>query len=326
MSTKDQLLMHLKEGKGTWVSGESLGHRMAISRSAVWKHIRTLKEEGYVVESCRKKGYLLRQATDLLTLTEIQEGLNTNVFGKRDIVCFRDTDSTNVRAEHLANEGAPEGTVVVAETQSQGRGRRGRRWFSPPGEGIYASIILRPRVSPNEAPKLTVMASVAMAVTLLSMMPLGVAIKWPNDILINAKKVAGILTEISAEMDRIHYVIIGLGINVNTPCDVFPPDIRDTATSIFIETGNACSRVKLLRSFLESLESYYETFKREGFDPVMRRWKELTNIIGKQITVDLIDHTYTGVVLDIDDDGFLILRDSGGTLRKIVSGDVTLLT
>jgi len=325
MSTKDQLLMHLKEGKGAWISGEFLGHRMAISRSAVWKHIRTLKEEGYVVESSRKKGYLLRQATDLLTLAEIQEGLNTNVFGKRDIVCLRDTDSTNLRAEHIANEGAPEGTVVIAETQSQGRGRRGRRWFSPPGEGIYVSIILRPRVSPHEAPKLTVMASVAVADTLLSMMPLDVAIKWPNDILINTKKVAGILTEISAEMDRVHYVIIGIGVNVNTPYDVFPPDIRDTATSIFMETGNACPRVKFLRSFLEVLESYYETFKREGFDPVMHRWKELTNVIGKQITVDLIDHAYTGVVLDIDDDGFLLLMDSGGTLRKIVSGDVTLL-
>ena len=325
MSTKDQLLMHLKEGKGTWVSGEFLGYKMAVSRSAIWKHISALKNDGYVIESSRKKGYLLLRITDSLIPNEIQDGLNTSIFGKGDIAYFRDTDSTNVRAEHLAKEGALEGTVVVAETQTQGRGRRGRTWYSPTGDGIYVSIILRPRLSPNEAPKLTLMASVAAAETLLSLTPARASIKWPNDILIGGRKVAGILTEISAEMDRIHYVIVGLGMNVNMHDKSFPLEIRDRATSIFMETGEACPRIKLLRAYLEFFEMHYETFKTEGFGPIMNRWRELTDVMGKRIAVDLIDHAYTGVVLDVDDDGFLILQDNEGALRKIVSGDVTLL-
>jgi BirA family biotin operon repressor/biotin-[acetyl-CoA-carboxylase] ligase len=324
MSTKDKLLMYLKEGKGTWFSGEFLGHKLTISRSAIWKHICTLKEEGYIIESSRKKGYLLGRTTDSLLPNEIREGLKTNVFGRRDIVYFKDTDSTNIRAEQLAAEGAPEGTVVIAEKQTQGKGRRGRNWFSPPSEGIYFSIILRPRISPHEAPKLTLMASVAVAETVLSLTQLRVNIKWPNDILINGKKLAGILTEISAEMDRIHYVVIGIGINVNTRTESFPPDIRDRATSILLETGAVYQRVALLRVFLEWLEVYYDMFNVKGFQPIMNRWKQLSDMMGKQISVDLINHTFTGEVLDIDEDGFLLLRDHEGNLRKIISGDITL--
>jgi len=169
------------------------------------------------------------------------------------------------------------------------------------------------------------MASVAAAETLLSLTPASVNIKWPNDILIGGRKVAGILTEISADMDRIHYVIVGLGVNVNIPAESFPPEIRDSATSIFMETGRGYSRIRILQSYLESFEAHYETFNTEGFEPVMNRWRQLTDVMGKRITVDLINRTYTGVVLDVDDDGFLILQDNKGALMKIVSGDVTLL-
>ena len=325
VSTKQQLLIHLKEGKGTWVSGESLARKMAISRTAVWKHIRTLRDEGYVIESSQKKGYLLRQSSDLLLENEIREGLNTSVLGKRGIHYFRQTDSTNNRAKLFASEGAPEGTLVVAEEQTRGRGRRGRQWFSPPGEGIYTSIILRPSISPNEAPKLTLMASVAVAEALLAMTSLAITIKWPNDILINGRKIAGILTEISTEMDRIDYVVIGVGINVNTPRKSLPPDIEDTATSVFMETGKPFPRIALLRAYLEWLEIYYEIFRTKGFEPVMKRWKSLAGIIGRHISVDLIDRVRTGEVLDVDKDGFLILRGQDGTIERIISGDVTLL-
>jgi len=325
MSTKQQLLIYLKEGKGTWVSGESLAHEMAISRTAIWKHVRKLKEDGYIIESSPKKGYLLRQASDLLLVNEIQEGLNTGVFGKRDIAYFRETDSTNLRAKSLASDGAPEGTVVVAESQTQGRGRRGRSWFSPSGEGIYTSIILRPSISPNEAPKLTLMASVAVAETLLSMTSLNINIKWPNDILVKGRKIAGILTEISMEMDRIDYIVIGVGINVNTHRKSLPTDIRDIATSVFMETGKPFPRIALLRAYLEWLEIYYETFKTKGFEPVMNRWKTLADIIGHRVSVDMIDRVRVGEVLDVDKDGFLILKEQGGALERIISGDVTLL-
>lgn len=326
MSTKNQLLIYLKDNKGTWVSGEFLGQRLTISRTAIWKQIRALKEEGYIIESSPKKGYVLRESTDSLLESEILEGLKTDMFGKRGIFHFRETDSTNIRAEYYANEGTPEGAVVIAECQTGGKGRRGRTWFSPPTEGIYVSVILRPKISPNEAPKLTLMASVAAAETVLSLAPMDVAIKWPNDILIKGRKAAGILTEMNAEMDRIHYVVIGLGLNVNTPAESFPPDIRDKATSILIETGRVFPRALVLRRYLELLEEQYEGFKTHGFDPVMKRWKELTDIIGKRISVDVLDTTFTGYVQDLSDDGFLILRDEErGTLRRIISGDVSLL-
>jgi BirA family transcriptional regulator, biotin operon repressor / biotin---[acetyl-CoA-carboxylase] ligase len=326
MSTKDQLLLYLKEKKGTWVSGEFLGQRLAISRTAIWKQVTALKEEGYIIESFPKKGYILRESTDSLLENEVLEGLNTNLFGKNGIFHFHETDSTNIRAEQYANEGTPEGAVVIAECQTSGRGRRGRTWFSPVGEGIYVSVILRPKISPNEAPKLTLMASVAAAETVLSLVPIDVAIKWPNDILIRGRKAAGILTEMSSEMDRIHYVIIGIGVNVNTPAESFPPEIRDKATSLLIETGRSFPRAPVLRKYLELLEEQYETFKTHGFDPVMKRWKELTDIIGKRISVDVIDTIFTGYVQDISEDGFLILKDEEkGTLRRIISGDVSFI-
>jgi BirA family transcriptional regulator, biotin operon repressor / biotin---[acetyl-CoA-carboxylase] ligase len=326
MSTRQQLLIYLKQGKGTWVSGEFLARKMAVSRSAVWKHIGSLKDDGYIIESSRKKGYLLRQTSDLLLANEIREGLNTNVFGKGEIIYFTETDSTNARAKYLAGEGAPEGTVVVAEKQTRGRGRRGRSWFSPPGEGIYTSVILRPPIPPNEAPGLTLLASVALAEALHAITLLNVNIKWPNDILIKGRKVAGILTEISTEMDRIDYVVIGVGVNVNMPRKGLPPDIAHSATSVLMETGKAFPRIVLLRAFLEWLEIYYETLKTKGFDPILKRWKHLADIIGRRISIDLMGSVHVGKVLDVDKDGFLILRDRKGPIERIISGDITLLS
>ncbi len=325
MSSKDQLLVYLKEEKGKWVSGESLSRKMAVTRSAVWKHILRLKEEGYVIESSRKKGYFFRQSSDLLFANEIREGLKTHVFGRQDIVYFQETDSTNHRAKSLADRGAPEGTVVIAESQSEGRGRRGRTWFSPAGEGIYVSVILRPALSPNEASRLTLLAAVAAAETLLHLTSLNVRIKWPNDILVRGKKLAGILTQVSTEMDAVDYIVVGLGINVNTPLKDFPDDLRSSATSIQAEMNGPFPRISLLRLYLERFEDRYEMFKQSGFQPILERWKELSDIIGKKIRVDLLNHHCMGEVMDIDQDGILILRDQDGTLQRILSGDVTLL-
>jgi len=325
MSSKDQLLVYLKEEKGKWVSGESLSRKMAVTRSAVWKHILRLKEEGYVIESSRKKGYFFRQSSDLLFANEIREGLKTHVFGRQDIVYFQETDSTNHRAKSLADRGAPEGTVVIAESQSEGRGRRGRTWFSPAGEGIYVSVILRPALSPNEASRLTLLAAVAAAETLLHLTSLNVRIKWPNDIMVRGKKLAGILTQVSTEMDAVDYIVVGLGINVNTPLKDFPDDLRSSATSIQAEMNGPFPRISLLRLYLERFEDRYEMFKQSGFQPILERWKELSDIIGKKIRVDLLNHHCMGEVMDIDQDGILILRDQDGTLQRILSGDVTLL-
>ncbi len=325
MSTKDQLLSYLKEDRGRWVSGESLSRKMAITRSAVWKQVHRLTEEGYVIDSSRKKGYLFRQSSDRLLLNEIREGLGTEVFGKRDIAYFNETDSTNLRAKDLAEQGAPEGTVVIAESQTQGRGRRGRAWFSPAGEGIYVSVILRPALSANEVARLTLLTAVAVAETLLSLTPLGVRIKWPNDIMLKGKKLAGILTQVSTEMDTVDYVVVGLGLNVNTPKSGFPRSLRDKATSVRIETGEPFPRIGLLRLYLERFEDCYGTFKTAGFKPILERWRALSDIIGRRVRVDLLTHRYTGEVLEIDQDGVLILRDHEGALQRVVSADVTLL-
>ena len=323
LSTKDQLLSYLKAAGGKWVSGESLSNKLTVTRSAVWKQVAKLREEGYVIASSPKKGYLLRKTSPMLLPNEIREELATEVFGKRDIVYFKEIDSTNTRAKELADQGAAEGTLVISEKQTNGRGRKGRSWFSPSQGGIYASLILRPSIPPSEAPKTTLLTAVAVAETLLSLTRLKVSIKWPNDILVSGKKIAGILTEISAEMDAIDYIVVGLGLNVNTPD--FPGDIRDKATSILIETGRHFPRVKIIKEYLKQYEKYYEIFGRIGFEPIITRWKELTNIVGRWITVRATNTEYTGEVHDIDNDGVLILKDSAGKLHRIVSGDVSLV-
>ncbi|MBA3016796.1 MAG: biotin--[acetyl-CoA-carboxylase] ligase [Proteobacteria bacterium] len=324
MTTKDQLLLYLKENQGNWVSGELISNNLSVSRAAIWKHIRNLKEEGYVIESASKKGYLLSESSDPITADEIRQGLCTKVFGKKNIIFLNETDSTNTRAKELAAQGAPEGTLVIAEKQTEGRGRRGRSWFSPPGGGIYFSLILRPVISPGETPKITLMTAVVLAETLISLMKLKLRIKWPNDILVNGKKLAGILTEISTEMDAVNYIIVGLGLNVNTQFEKFPQDIKGNATSILIENGKQFPRVKLIQHYLKLYEIYYDMFKNNDFEPIMKRWRELADIIGKQIRVDVIGKTHIGKVVDVDNDGVLILKDDQGRLQRIFSGDVTL--
>ena len=322
ISTKDQLLQYLKERKGNWVSGESLSNQMGVSRSAVWKHISKLKEEGYSIESAPKKGYLFRKASEMLLPYEIREGLETKLLGKGDIVYSKEIDSTNREAKDLADEGAPEGTLILSEAQIKGKGRKGRTWFSPPKGGIYISLILRPTISLMEAPKFTLLAAVAIAEALLSMTPLNINIKWPNDILVNGKKIAGILTEMSTEMDAVNYIVVGLGLNVNTP--KFPDEIQGIATSILIETGKVFPRVRLIQDYLQRYETYYEMVKKTGFDPIINRWKDLSNIIGKKVEVNVIGNQFIGEALDIDGDGALILRDDQGVFHRIISGDITL--
>jgi BirA family biotin operon repressor/biotin-[acetyl-CoA-carboxylase] ligase len=325
MTTKDHLLRSLKEKRGNWLSGELLSNELAVSRAAIWKHVRKLREEGYVIESSPKKGYHFIKTSDLLLPNEIRDGLDTKIFGKKNIDYFTEIDTTNTRAKDLAAGGAPEGTLVIAEKQTKGRGRKGRSWFSPLGHGIYTSFILRPAMAPSGAPRITLMTAVAIAEALLSLMQLEVRIKWPNDILVNGKKLAGILTEISTEMDAINYIVVGIGLNVNTPFKDLPEELRDTATSIMIETGKQFPRVKLLRACLEWFEKYYEMFKKGDFEPIMHRWKQLSGMVGQQVMVDVIGQKHIGEVMDIDDDGVLILKDNQERFHRIFSGDVTLL-
>lgn len=326
MNTKERLLQYLKEEQGRFVSGEKVSSRLAVSRAAIWKQISRLKGEGYDIESSRKKGYALRSIPDCLLAGEIRQGLNTRLLGQGPIVHFRETDNTNNRAKALAYEGAPEGTLVLAEAQSQGRGRRGRAWFSPAGQGIYATVVLRPPIPLGETPKLTLLTAVAAAEALEKQTGLPTRIKWPNDILVNGRKLAGILTEIGTEMDAVDFVVIGMGLNVNIPEESFPSDLRYPATSVLIEKGRPYPRVRLLQAWLEALEKDYHHLLQGDFDGILSRWKILTDIIGSRIAVEMPGRRYVGRVQDVDENGVLILQESDGTLQRIFSGDVTLLT
>lgn len=325
MSTKTKLLDLMKKQDGQWLSGEGLSRQLAVSRAAIWKHIHNLRDEGYIIDSSTRKGYLLRESADRLAADEIGSGWTSGIFGAEKIIHHDVTDSTNRRAMALAAGGAPEGTLVVAETQTGGRGRRGRVWFSPAGDNIYASVILRPTIPPGQAPRITLMAAVALAEALRKQTELPARIKWPNDILISGKKIAGILTEISTDMDRVDYVVIGLGVNVNTRAADLPSDIARLATSVRIAGGRRVSRAALLRSILESIDACYAQFQVEGFSPIMDRWRRHNNVIGQRVTVDMLGTRHTGVVENVDDDGVLILRTDDGGLKRIFSGDVTRL-
>lgn len=325
MSTRNKLLELIKKHQGKWLSGESLSRQLAVSRAAIWKHIRTLRDEGYVIHGSTKKGYLLHRNADRLVPDEIGSGLETRIISQKKIIHYDTADSTNLCAMELAAEEAPEGTLVVAETQTGGRGRRGRTWFSPADDNIYASLVLRPAIPPSQAPIITLMIAVALAETLRKQFGLPALIKWPNDVLISDKKIAGILTEISSDMDRIDYMVIGLGVNVNTQAADFPIDIENLATSVRIASGNKVSRVALLRNILESIDACYTEFQTKGFSPIMNRWHQYNNIIGQRVTVDVLGTRFIGKVENVDDDGVLMLRTDEGDLRRIFSGDVNRL-
>ncbi|MGB4547957.1 MAG: biotin--[acetyl-CoA-carboxylase] ligase [Syntrophales bacterium] len=325
MGGKDELLERLRKAEGRWISGESLSAKLAVSRTAVWKQICKLREEGYEIQSSPRKGYILRGVPDRLLPREIRSGLQAKVFGRGKIIHFSEADSTNSRAKELAVRGAPEGTIVLAGKQTGGRGRRGRSWFSPEGTGLYVSLILRPPVAPSEAPKITLMTAVAVCDALVPFLPSSPRVKWPNDVLAGGKKIAGILTEISTEPDAVDYVVAGIGLNVNTPAGQFPKEIRDRATSLLVETGKTHSITVILRSLLESFERNYGLFLEGKFPLLLERWRTCAGIMGQYGRVDQVGRVLAGEIRDVDEDGFLLILDEKGRLHRIVSGDVHYL-
>ncbi len=323
MNTRDELLLELKNTTG-WRSGEQLSRQMSMTRSAIWKHIVRLRAEGYNIESSPKKGYRLADG-DVIIPAEFRSALRSDLFISSEIRYLRRTVSTNIEARRLAEDGAPEGALVIAETQTSGKGRRGRPWFSPAGLGLYFSFVLKPRMAPAEAARLTLLLSVSTAEVIRDKTGLPAAIKWPNDILINGKKAAGILAEISTELDSINYMIIGLGLNVNIERDSrhgFPADLRKSATSLLIETGRNFSRASLLKCILMDFEHRYSAARQDGFRSALRRWRELAGIIGKKIKIETAGGTIAGTVVELDADGALVLRDAAGALRRFLSGDI----
>lgn len=319
---RTQILELLRQNNGRYVSGEDISRGLDVSRTAVWKHIQALKNDGYAIESHSRLGYALRQTPDLLLPDEIKASLQTRDIG-RNIFYFSDVGSTNNEAKKLAADGCPHGTIIVAEGQNTGRGRLARGWFSPSGKGIWLSVVLRPPFSPIEAPKCTLLAAVALTKAIREVTAVPCGIKWPNDILYHGKKLVGILTEMSAEMDAINYVVIGMGVNVNVDSTDFPPEVSDIATSLSLCSGQTVDRLRLLCAILRHLEEAYNTAVAHGFASILDDWRRLSITIGQAVNVIGPNEQYSGLAVDIDEDGALLV-ETDGQVRKVIAGDVSI--
>lgn len=284
--------------------------------------LQEIQSWGYKLKATSKQVTFLH-APDLLTATEIGYRLKTRLIGKH-IHSYRLVKSTNDLVAQMAETGAPEGLIVTAEQQSQGRGRLGRIWFSPESTGIYVSILLRPRLKPEQAPGLSIMTAVALAETLEPYAPGEVAIKWPNDILLSGKKMCGILTELSAEKSKIHHVVVGVGINVNQKAADFPPDIRRIATSLRASTKHVVNRAELLKAFLRNFEEEYLAYQKYGLKKAQRRLRKFSKMLGKTVRLLSGDNIIEGVATDIDPSGALILYH-GGKRMVISAGEVSVV-
>jgi BirA family biotin operon repressor/biotin-[acetyl-CoA-carboxylase] ligase len=325
MHQKAATILQLFRQQEDFVSGEQLSRELGVSRTAVWKHISALRAAGYQVEAFPSQGYRLISSPDTLSAEEISVQLNTAIIGKQ-LVNLALTASTNTEAFRLAEGGAVEGAVITADEQNKGKGRMGRTWSSPPGTNLYCSVILRPQIKPFEAPQLTFLSAVAVARAIEQVAGLKPEIKWPNDVLIGGKKVAGLLNEMSAETDCINFVILGIGVNLNMTADQFPGDLRHPATSLYMETGAKVGRARFTALLLNELDRLYAGFLDHGFAQVRREWQERCNAGGREVVVS--NHgcaDIRGQFAGIDSDGAMQVQCPDGTIERILSGDVRVL-
>ncbi len=299
-----------------YLSGEKLAEKLGISRTAVWKQIKSLKIKGYKINSIKNKGYKIISRPDKPYFEEVSNKLNKDIIGK-NILFFEKIDSTNLYAKKLVKEGVSEGYVVVAGMQEKGRGRKNRIWYSPDG-GLWFSVILYPRIPPQNAMIITMAASVSIVDAIIKNTNLKPVIKWPNDVLVRGKKVCGILTELDSEMDLINSAVIGIGINVNNSIS---KKLKDIATSIKFETKNYCSIVELFVDIINNFDKNYRCIKLGDFKFIKDLWLSYANIIGKNIRVDTENLTFEGIVIDVDNEGCLIIESSKGKIR-LTCGDI----
>ncbi len=318
-------IVHLFRQENGFISGEHLSRELGVSRAAVWKHISALRKSGYSIEAIPSRGYRLLAAPDVMDSHGIGAGLAGCLMGKR-LEIREQTTSTNADAFRLAEEGAAEGTVVIADSQSGGKGRRGRIWSSPPQVNLYCSVILRPSIMPQGAPQLTFLSAVAVARAIELTTPLVPEIKWPNDLLISGKKVAGLLNEMSAETDGVNFVILGIGVNINMTGDQFPADLSYPATSLMLESGLPVNRSHFAGVMLHELDRLYDEFRRRGFGPIREEWQRRCNANGHRLQVtDSGTEPISGIFAGIDGDGALLLDTGHTKLHRVTCGDVRIL-
>jgi BirA family transcriptional regulator, biotin operon repressor / biotin---[acetyl-CoA-carboxylase] ligase len=325
LTADTEILWAMRRAGEGGVSGADLAQRLGISRAAVWSHIEDLRSLGYEIQASPHQGYRLVAAPDVLHADDLLAclGRSTRIIG-RDIRVFQETTSTNDVCEKLARDGVKEGVVVFAESQRKGRGRLGRTWFSPPRKGLWFSVLLRPLLPPQAATQLVVAASVALTRAIHSQCDLTPSIKWPNDILIRGRKVGGILTELSAELDHIRHVVLGVGLDVNLEAQDFPAAVRETATSLRIESGQALDRAALATEVLQALDLDYGRVCAGQFAQVADEWERQCATLGRQVGIRIGDRLIRGRAEALDDDGALLIRTEHGRLERVVGGDVAL--
>lgn len=325
---KRQILKMLREAGEDYVSGQSLCDYLGVSRQAVWKNIGQLKEYGYEIESVSGKGYRLVARPDKLYGPEMESYLQPDGFCKR-IESHDQIDSTNIRAKRLAEEGEPEGTLVVADRQTAGRGRRGRGWLADSGVGIWMSLILRPKLEPTRLSGITLIAALAVNRAIRDVSGAETRIKWPNDIVLGGKKLCGILTEVSSEMNYTHYAVTGIGINVNTA--QFPAEMQEIATSLYLETGCRTDRVALIGRFAAVYGDYYEQYLRDGnLEAFVEEYNQMLVNLDQQVTIyhGMVEDAdpsqiETGIARGINADGALLV-EMDGCRKLVVSGEVSV--
>ncbi len=325
--TRDAIILSaLRKARDGAVSGEELARRLGISRAAVWAHIQDLRAVGYDIHANPHQGYRLLGAPDLLHGDDLLARLGAGHRIGRDIRVFRETTSTSDIVERLARDGVAEGVVVFAEAQTAGRGRLGRPWTSPDGKGLWFSVLLRPALRPPETTRLTVTAAVAVARAVRAQTGLAPEVKWPNDLLLGGRKFGGILTEMSGEQDRVRYVVLGIGLDVNLTTADLPGELRRLATSLRLELGRPVPRAELAVAILRELDTAYQRALGGQFEAIADEWEALCTTIGRAIEVALGPRRIRGRAEALDTDGALLLRTEHGRLERITGGDVTVVS
>lgn len=320
-TVKSKVLQRLFEANGEPISGQKLADEFGVSRTAIWKYIKEFEGEGYEIGTVRKKGYYLITIPDLVTAANIKRYLKTHHYGQ-EIAYYQSCPSTQPIAHELAQDEAKDGTIVIAEEQLQSKGRMARPWASKAYKGIWMSVITRPPLSPQEAPQMTLVAAVAITRAIEEVTGLTPQIKWPNDLLMNGKKITGILTELQADPDLVKSIIIGIGMNVNQDEAEFPAELSSIATSLKIEKGETINRAALVATVLKYLEHYTDLYVANGFTPIKLLWESYSNTIGKQVRAVMLRETVEGKAIGITEEGMLELQLPDGTIRAIYSGDI----
>lgn len=321
--SNEALIQLFRNHPGEYVSGAKMSEALHVSRTAIWKSIKKLEGAGYEFDASTKLGYRLLYEPDSWSADKLQSALTTRAFG-RSLTIQDEVSSTQDLARTAAEQGAPEGYLVIAERQQSGRGRMGRSWVSPYGKGIWMSMVLRPPVPIHCAPQLTLLAAVALCRSLRRVTGLPIGIKWPNDLLVGGRKISGILLESAAEDVRLKYIVAGIGISVNLSEADYPPEVLEKAVSLRIAAERAMNRTEMLADFLSEWESLYELFLNEGFRPIATLWESMAVSLGQKVTLTTPQGEMTGVPEALDDSGAIKVRREDGTLATLFSAEMGL--